>query len=150
MKKRTICVRTKLQAPADVVWEKLQQMQTLQYIAWPLATFKPLQEGPMVWRQGEVFKFNLKLFGIFSFGTHTIDVVVFDGETKKVYTQERNRSVPLWNHCIVLKQEGNYTDYCDKVEIGAGWKTAFVALWAGMFYHHRQRRWRKLLRKVNG
>lgn len=39
------------------------------------------------------------------------------------------------------------TEYTDEVEIGAGWKTPFVYLWAKAFYSHRQKKWIKLLNK---
>ena len=38
------------------------------------------------------------------------------------------------------------TDYSDQVEIGAGWKTFIVWLWANCFYKHRQRKWLKLIK----
>jgi hypothetical protein len=45
--------------------------------------------------------------------------------------------------------DANHTEYTDRVEIRAGWKTAFIWAWANAFYAHRQRRWVRLLRDGN-
>jgi hypothetical protein len=51
-----------------------------------------------------------------------------------------------WDHRITLvPQPGGGTLYTDRVEVGAGVLTPFVWLFAGMFYRHRQRRWRRLV-----
>ena len=53
------------------------------------------------------------------------------------------------NHRIVLKEVSeNQCLYSDIVEIGAGWKTIFIYLWAKCFYAHRQRKWVRLLKKI--
>ena len=62
-----------------------------------------------------------------------------------IVSRESNRFVPVWNHTICLKNKGRETEYTDKVDIDAGWKTVFVYLWAEAFYTHRQKRWIKLL-----
>jgi len=54
--------------------------------------------------------------------------------------------VPVGNHTIRLERiDSGHTRYTDEVEIGAGWKTPFVCLWAKLFYAHRQRKWVRLL-----
>lgn len=55
---------------------------------------------------------------------------------------------PVWNHDITLiPLDGSHTEYTDRVEIRAGWKTPFIWLWAEAFYAHRQRKWIKMLEK---
>ena len=86
------------------------------------------------------------LFGIIPFGIHTIRIVGLDPEG--ISSQESNRHVPVWNHDILLVPVGeNHTEYTDRVEIRAGWKTIFIWLWAKAFYAHRQRRWIRLLKE---
>ena len=88
-------------ASRDVVFEKLQKLETLQYIAKPYATFEPV-----------------------------------------------GADEPVWNHDItMIPLDGNHTKYTDQVEIRAGWKTAFIWLWANAFYVHRQRKWIRLLKE---
>ncbi len=150
--KRKIVVKTSVfPADRDKIWEKLQYLKTLQHIAAPYATFTPAdKETAFVWKSGEKFLFHFKLFGIISFGIHEINVEQFDRETYAIYTKESNTYVPIWNHRIYLEYiDEDQTKYTDEVEIGAGWKTLFVYIWATAFYAHRQRKWQGLLKQEN-
>lgn len=132
--------------PQQVVFRKLQELQTLQYIAKPYATFTPVDgKSDLIWEENAVFSFQFKLFGFIPLGTHTIHVHSFS-EDKGIYTHEHNPHVPVWDHRIVLEPLApDKTRYTDEVEIGAGWKTPFIYLWAKAFYAHRQRKWLWLL-----
>ncbi len=148
MNNRVISKTSIFPASKQVVFGKIQKLSTLQYIAFPYATFKEVcGNEDLIWKSGQTFKFKLRLFGIIPLGIHSISVIDFD-EERGIYTIEGNRHVPVWNHRIILESI-NHTSvrYTDEVEIGAGWKTPFVFLWAKMFYAHRQRKWIKLLRK---
>ena len=145
---RVIVKSSLFPAGVELVWEKLQNLSSLQYVAAPFAAFEPADgRNDLIWSCGEIFRFRLRLFGLLSFGIHTIRIVTFDRETLTIYSNEGNPHVPVWNHRISLKPLGsNHTQYKDEVEIDAGWKTAFVCLWAKLFYAHRQRKWKKLLK----
>ena len=131
-------------AKREDVFEKLQRLETLQYIASPYATFTPVEGSDgFTWQVGETSSYRFRLFGLIPFGTHVIHIERFDIDGIK--SREHNEHVPVWNHTITLKDLGSQTEYTDEVEIQAGWKTPFIWLWARMFYSHRQRRWIKLL-----
>ncbi len=131
-------------APRDVVFQKLQRPETLQAIAKPYAAFEPAGSTAAVWTAGGESSWRLRLFGFIPFGTHTIRIVRFDPEG--ISSREGNQHVPVWNHDILLVPvDENHTEYTDRVEIKAGWKTLFVWLWANAFYAHRQRKWIRLL-----
>lgn len=127
----------------------LKELSTLQYIASPYASFKPIYNNKnLVWKENSIFKFDFKLFSLIPLGVHTIRVIKFDGDNYEIYTNESNAFVPVWNHRIILKDKGNeITEYTDEVEIDAGWKTPIVYLWARIFYSHRQKKWIRLLNK---
>ena len=129
------------------MWEKLQRLTTLQYIAMPFASFLPIEKASdFIWEENKTFQFYFKLFCLIPFGIHTIQVTKFQKNTYEIYTNETNTNVPVWNHKIILKKiDNDRTEYTDEVEIYAGWKTPFVCLWANLFYTHRQRKWLKLL-----
>ena len=149
MKNRTVIKTSVFPADKEKVFHKLQELETLQYIAAPYATFTPADgtNQNMKWEEGKVFSFHFKLFGIIPFGIHTIKVIDFS-EENGIYTNEKNPSVPVWNHRITLKANAkDATQYTDEVEINAGWKTEFIYIWARAFYSHRQKRWKKLLSK---
>ena len=133
-------------AGRDAVFQKLLQLETLQYIAEPYAAFEPTDRTVHTWTVGSTSSYRFRLFGVIPFGTHTIHIERFDPEG--ISSREKNEHVPVWNHDITLEQaDANYTRYTDHVEIQAGWKTVFIWLWANAFYAHRQRKWIKLLRE---
>ena len=135
-------------AGRDAVFQKLQKLETLQYIAWLFATFEPVDNAVPTWTVGGTFSYRFRLFGVIPFGTHTIHIVRFDPES--IRSREANEHVPVWNHDIIMEPvDANHTEYTDRVEIRAGWKTAFIWVWANAFYAHRQRRWIRLLRDGN-
>lgn len=140
-------IRTSLfPADRDTVFGKLQQFETLQYIAYPYASFEPVGYAPRIWASGSVSSYRFRLFCIIPCGVHTIRILRFDPD--HICSREGNRLVPVWNHDIEMRDAGNgLTLYTDRVEIHAGWKTPFVWIWANAFYAHRQKRWIRLLRK---
>ncbi len=146
--KAMIVIKTSIfPASKEEVFNKLQKLKLLQYIAWPYATFTPVGEKISEWRAGTSSVYMFKLFGIIPFGTHKINVVSFDKDDG-IYTHEGNEYVPTWNHRIVLEEiSPDQCLYSDIVEIEAGWKTIFVYLWARCFYAHRQRKWIRFLSK---
>ncbi|PID81161.1 MAG: hypothetical protein CR995_00685 [Clostridiales bacterium] len=147
MKTRTIKVTSLFPASKTEVFRRLQQFETLSKIAYPYITFTPLNgDKNLLWQPGETFTFKAKLLGFIPFGIHKINVIEFD-QNGRIYTNEQNTYVSVWNHLIILKEVAvDSTEYSDEVEIYAGWKTFFVYLWASLFYRHRQRRWIKMLK----
>ena len=131
-------------APRAMVFARLRELSTLQYIAAPYASFAPVDPGqPARWEAGGTSAYRFRLFGLIPFGTHTIHIERFDAD--EIRSREGNAHVPVWNHRIMLKDLGSRTEYTDEVEIDAGWRTFFVYLWARAFYAHRQKKWIKLL-----
>ena len=134
-------------ASRDVVFEKLQKLETLHTIAKPYATFGPVGTAEPVWTVGHTSAYRFHLFGVIPFGTHTIHIVRFDPDG--VSSREGNEQVPVWNHDItMIPLDDNHIKYTDRVEIQAGWKTPFIWLWANAFYAHRQRKWIYLLKEA--
>ena len=131
-------------ASKETVFRKLQQLETLQMIAKPYATFEPVGETVSTWEVGSTSAYRFRLFSLIPYGTHTIHILRFDPDG--VSSREKNAHVPVWNHEISLvEKDESHTLYTDRVEIRAGWKTAFIWLWANAFYAHRQRKWVRLL-----
>ena len=146
MKTKTVHRTSVFPADIDNVFNKLQKLETLQYVAAPYATFTPTDgTKELIWTAGASYSFRFRLFGIIPYGTHRINVVRFDKE--RIYTHEGNEHVPVWNHEILLKVSSAKCEYTDNVEIGAGWKTLFIYIWAWFFYRHRQRKWIRMLKK---
>ncbi|MBQ6374175.1 MAG: hypothetical protein IJJ45_06760 [Clostridia bacterium] len=136
-------------ADRDAVFQSLLKPATLQYIARPYVAFDPVEGASVRWTAGSTSAYRLRLFGRIPFGTHTIHIVRSDPEG--ISSREGNEHVPVWDHDIRLRRlDDGRTEYTDRVEIRAGWKTWFVWLWASAFYAHRQRRWIRLLEENRG
>lgn len=148
MKTKTVYRKSIFPADIDRVYSLLQKLRMLQYIARPYASFSPVDgDSDIRWERGQTTAFRFRLFCLIPFGIHTIRVKSFSKQD--IYTHESNTYVPVWNHRIRLRSlPGSRTEYSDEVEIGAGWKTVFIWLWAKCFYAHRQRKWIKYLSKA--
>ncbi len=147
MKTKVVYKSSIFPADIDCVFSLLRNLETLQYIAKPYASFTPIGGNSNIrWEEGQTISFKFKLFCFVPYGTHTIHVIDFSKHS--IYTNESNTHVPVWNHKILLNAlPDGTTEYSDEVEIGAGWKTIFVWLWAKCFYSHRQKRWMYLFVK---
>ena len=80
-------------ASKETVFQKLQQLETLQYIAWPYAAFKPVGKAVRTWTVGSTSSYRFRLFGLIPFGTHTIHIVRFDPDG---VSSREGRSCPLY------------------------------------------------------
>ena len=61
-------------ADRDAVFQKLQKLETLQFIAWPYASFEPVEGAAAQWTVGSTSSYRFRLFGRIPFGTHTIHI----------------------------------------------------------------------------
>ncbi|UTC76551.1 hypothetical protein E4O04_00340 [Treponema sp. OMZ 799] len=147
MKTKTLYRQSVFPCEIDRVYSLLKNLSTLQCIAIPYAAFEPQTKSDDIeWYPGQTITFRFKIFGIIPYGIHTINVIEFSKEG--IYTNESNTHVPMWNHRIqLIDNKDGTTTYSDEVEIGAGWKTIFVWMWAKCFYAHRQKKWIRLLER---
>ena len=146
-----------LPAGQKEIYEHLKKTDTLNYIAKPYASFERIpvedtteketkEENGDCWEEGADYVFSLKIFGGIPIGLHRVHILHFDEE--EVSTLEGNSKVPIWNHRIVLNPVSDETcEYTDELEIGAGFWTGAVCLFARSFLKHRQKKWLKLLEK---
>ncbi len=81
-------------------------------------------------------------------GRHSIFCERIDPELREIQTREREPLVRRWDHLVRVRPEGDgHTRYSDEIEIEAGLLTPIVWLFAEVFYRHRQRRWKRLIRR---
>lgn len=133
-------------AGADRIWTMLCDVNTLRQIARPYAYFTQTS-GTTDFHEGGDYAFVMRVFGVLPLGVHSIHIDKWSRSDGVIHSQEHNRYVPVWNHTIRLNEiDSDRTHYTDTVEIEAGWKTPFVGLWARLFYRHRQRKWRRILK----
>ena len=131
---------------SEKIWEKLINVETLIEICKPMARFKLIsKENEVKWETSKEYIFKLYIYGFIPFGKHKIFLEKVDKGNKIIQSKECNKIVSIWDHKIIMEQNGENTiEYTDEVDIYAGIITIFVALWAKMFYKHRQRKWEKI------
>ena len=130
------------------LWEKLQKISSLTYVASPILVFRPRggKALPEKWEMGKKYALSLYAFGFIPLGKHDIAVRKIDAAGKEIATNESSSLARTWDHVIrVEKISEDAVKYTDEVEIEAGLLTMFIWLFAHIFYRHRQRKWKVLL-----
>ncbi len=150
--KRVRCLQLRKTLPAspERVWALVVKLETLQYIARPLLSFKPLDSFPGgVYQAGVSCRFSLRFLGFFPLGSHHIRILNCDQQEGVIRSFEHGSLTRQWNHTIRIQpaQDGQ-TLYTDLLELEGVWgMTWLIIAFARLFYRHRQRRWVRLLRK---
>ncbi|ADV67607.1 hypothetical protein [Deinococcus maricopensis] len=151
-----LTLSTTLNAPVGRVWAHVQQPALLRFVAAPLQTFEPLRPAtwPARWAAGE-YVVHVRVLGVRLSGTHCISVSFPDPDTMRgrerfeLHDHGHGRLARTWNHDIIVQAlPDGRTRYTDRVEVRAGLFTPFVWAYAQVFYRHRQRRWRQLVRQA--
>jgi ligand-binding SRPBCC domain-containing protein len=142
-------VTTRLPASPDVVWDTVKRADTLRYVTRGLLGFRVQGETPEVLAEGETYRMRLLFFGVIPGWRHEIHVARVDDQAHEIHTEERGGPVRSWRHRIMVDEEGwGSTRYFDEIEIQAGPLTWFVWFYAQLFYRYRQRRWRRLAKRI--
>jgi hypothetical protein len=145
-------ISTTLHCTKDELWKKIIEPKSLQFVASPILTFVPQNEGGLSgeWQVDTPYPLKLYFLKIIPIGGHTIKLTKIDKETNTIISKENGQLARVWNHTINFQEvESGQLNYTDEIEIKAGWLTLGIWLFAHIFYRHRQRRWKVLLRSNN-
>lgn len=146
-----VYVESVLDCPPEKVWAEVQRSGLLIEVARPLATFVAADdEGlPERWEHESTVHCRSYLFGFIPMGKRTLWFERVDQQAREIQTREHDPLIRRWDHLIrVRPADDGRTLYSDEIEIEAGWRTVFVWLFANWFYRHRQRRWKKVARRL--
>ena len=141
-------ISTLLKCTEPEFWQRLIEPESLQYVAAPILSFKPVGTHALEdqWRVGATHSLELYFMKILPLGLHTIQLVKIDREANTLESKETGRLARVWNHKIWFKEvTPGKVSYTDDIKIKAGWLTPAIVLFAHWFYRHRQRRWKMLL-----
>ncbi len=141
-------ISTVLKTTERHMWEELQKVSSLMYVASPILKFKP-QPGysvPEKWLLGTEYKLKLFFLGIIPLGDYFIKLIEINQEENRIISYEHGSLTKTWDHTIQFHAIDDQTiEYSDEVEMNAGIFTFFVWLFAHFFYRYRQNKWQKLL-----
>jgi hypothetical protein len=144
-------ISTTFDCTAKQLWDEISRPASLRFVSAPLLHFEPLVPGELdrEWVVGKTYALRLSLFGFLPAGQHRITLVTIDREANLIESKESGALSPVWNHTIRFQPFGDgRLHYTDEIEIQAGLLTGVVWAFAHVFYRHRQRRWRTLLRST--
>jgi len=145
-------ISTRLACSEDQLWQKIIEPGSLQFVASPILRFVPVGGGGLTgeWQVGIPYHLKLYFLKRIPLGPHTIQLMRIDKAANKIVSQESGRLARSWKHIIRFQEVApGVVHYTDEIEIRAGWLTPFIWLFAQVFYRHRQRRWKVLLRMQN-
>ena len=146
-------IETKFKCDYKTVIKKVNMSVTLDYIAFPLLKFEPINPDnyPKIWKNGK-YQVYMKLFSFFPFGKQFIGIEKFKENDQEEYILRDNGTgdvIKRWDHWILIKKtnQHNLTRYIDRIDIKAGILTIFIWFFANIFYRWRQFRWKKLIKE---
>lgn len=145
---------TPLSAPPEWVAAQLQSTAVFRHITAPLIQFHPARgtEWPTHWAPGEL-ALHMRLLGVLPMGPQTVRISIEPAAQRGGWPTLRDNGEGVlmrrWDHRITLQPlSDGRTLYTDDIEVIARhlpWlMTPLSALFAQVFYRHRQRRWRQL------
>jgi hypothetical protein len=143
-------ISTILDVTEEDFWKKIMEPRSLQFVASPILSFRPTSTGEFdgEWVEGKTYDLKLYFLKIVPLGHHKIKLVKIDRKSNTIASNESGTLARVWNHTIWFrKAEQNELLYTDAIEIKAGLLTPAIWLFACLFYRHRQRRWKTLLKQ---
>lgn len=132
---------------------ELQKFETLQKITDPILQFTLINgdANPDRWPLNKTLEFKLKFLKFFPLGKHSIKLVkteFLSNNEWKLLSHESGSLTKKWYHTILVEKIDNMNvKYTDIVEIESGLLTFFVWCFANLFYHYRQRNWKRYIKK---
>lgn len=144
-----VIVSTVIKTSAEHMWRKLQQVTSLIYVASPILIFRSRDKSAMAecWSVDREYLLSIFLFGFIPLGKHVIRILQIDTRNMKIQSNEFGLLTRTWNHSLKITRIDNVKiRYTDEIDIDAGPLTAGLWLFAQIFYRHRQKRWKNLLR----
>jgi hypothetical protein len=146
-----VYVESIFDCPPDRAWDEVQRPSLLLEVASPLIRLEPA-EGPWFpdrWQQGRTVRFESYLFSLIPVGRRTVCFERVDHSARQIQTREHDPLIRHWDHLIhVRATDDGRTRYSDELQISGGPLAFFVWLFAMWFYRHRQRRWKRVAKRL--
>lgn len=143
-------ISTQFMCSEAEIWQKIEKPKSLEYVTAPILKF--ILEGTggfdETWEINRDYNLKLYLFGLIPLGRHRIRLVKIDKQRNIIESREKGFLTRVWNHTITFHQAGDRkVHYTDEIEIKSGLLTPVIYVFAHLFYRHRQKRWKRLLKR---
>jgi hypothetical protein len=142
-------IQTELPSSAAKVWQALLKRDTFLYITRGMLGFRQTDQWPRTFRKEVQIETRLFFFHLIPGWKHRLRIVKVDEEQRELVSEEQGFIIRQWNHRISLQKESaQRCRYTDEIEIKAGLLTPLIWAYAHLFYRYRQRRWRRLAKRL--
>lgn len=146
-------VKSVFDCTPSTVWNEVQTSKLLMEIIAPVLRLVPVagKSFPDRWSAGMTVVSRVFKFGFLPLGRHTLRFERVDHRNRQIQTREHSWLMRRWDHLISVGETlDGRTQYTDVVELDAGLATPLVWLFAQLYYRHRHRRWRRIVRRLTG
>jgi hypothetical protein len=141
-----------LPCSVEQAWDAVQTTALLREVTLPLLTFPAVDPGalPVRWSALPSVRLRSFLYGLIPLGERVIEIESVDSDGRVIRTRERDSVVRSWKHRISVQPAARgFARYSDTVDINAGMFTVPIWAFAQCLYRHRQRRWRRVAKRLN-
>lgn len=131
---------TTVEANAQSLWSMGKDVALLDKVSRPVISLKQLPPEETTWRQGGIYNFRIKLFGIIPWADHQVRMKRYCDRSLTFETDESGGPIKVWKHQHrLIPLEPNRAVCRDEIEIKAGVMSPLVWLMAQALYRKRHR-----------
>lgn len=125
---------------AQALWTMGKEVALLDKVSRPVISLKQLPPEETVWREGGVYNFRIKLFGLIPWSDHQVRMKRYCDKSLTFETNESGGPIKVWKHQhALIPVEPNRCISRDEIEIKAGFMSPFVWMMAQALYRKRHR-----------
>lgn len=137
--------------PQELAWTLLNRTAVQLYLSRGFFSYGEVDELPSRREEGYEADLRLKLFGWLPLWVHHQRFTRVNAEQHEILVEERGGPYGRWNHLMrVVAVPGGRSTYVDEIEVGAGWRTPPVGLFAYALCRKRAARLEELAKLLTG
>ena len=125
---------------AGEVWALEKDVSRLDQVSRPLLSLNLLPQAESTWREGGVYRFEIKIFCLIPWAVHEVRMVRYCDQTYTFETDESGGPIKVWKHTHQVLPLDPVRSICrDEIEIQAGVFSPLVWIIAQALYRKRHR-----------
>lgn len=145
---RSISLSHLYDAPADLVWALVTDLEALAVVNHPRVVMTGLPTGRIF--QGQQIEVRVSVFGILPKQPYAMEVVVCDDMERQFQSREYGAGVKSWEHRLQVLETAAGCRIEETITLDAGWLTPLFAAWARYLYKARHPARLRLLHEASG
>jgi len=145
-------ISTTFNVTPKILWREIVKPKSLRFVSAPILYFFPTDNTDLSkdWQINREYNFKSYFLKIIPLGEHKVILNKIDIVSNEIISNESIGLIKVWNHTINFNAiNSRQIEYTDTIEIKAGLLTFFIWLFSHIFYRHRHKRWKILLRSKN-